>query len=74
MLDEHVVACVAALCLYAAQDDAPDEARARLVRKFLEKDQEKLKSYGDKAAAARAAAAASSRASTSPCARGACCC
>ncbi len=43
MLDEHVVACVAALCLYAAQDDAPDEARARLVRKFLEKDQEKLK-------------------------------
>ena len=43
MLDEHVVACVAALCLYAAQDDAPDEARARLVRKFLERDQEKLK-------------------------------
>ena len=43
MLDEHVVACVAALCMYAAQDDAPDEARARLVRKFLEKDQEKLR-------------------------------
>ena len=42
-LDEHVVACVAALCLYASQEDAPDEARARLVRKFLEKDQEKLK-------------------------------
>ena len=42
-LDEHVVACVAALCLYAANDGAPDEARARLVRKFLEKDQEKLK-------------------------------
>ena len=32
-----------ALCLYASQENAPDEARARLVRKFLEKDQEKLK-------------------------------
>ena len=37
------MACVAALCLYAANEGAPDEARARLVRKFLEKDQEKLK-------------------------------
>ena len=26
-LDEHVVACVAALCLYAANENAPDEAR-----------------------------------------------
>ena len=44
MLDEHGRRFgVAALCMYAAQDDAPDEARARLVRKFLERDQEKLK-------------------------------
>lgn len=42
-LDEHVVACLASLCLYAAHDDAPDQARPRLVRKFLEGDQEKVK-------------------------------
>jgi len=41
-LDEHVVSVVASLCLYAAPD-APDLAHKRLVHKFLENGEEKVR-------------------------------
>ena len=47
-LDEHVVSCVAWLCVYGDDGGAPDAAKSRLLRKFLERDAEKCRSLLDR--------------------------